>query len=389
MTRVMKPDTETAATRPGLAEDEATITNKMWRSGWQRYVFPSFWLIYLAQVASGVSKHSTGTAAVVGYALIFAFAACYLLAMTSGWSGQTRRFWMFYGLAIAIFVIELPLAQEDAFVCAVYLAVLAVASDHRFSTGIVAALVVSTIVVPALVPSWHTGLQFSTGLIVALVSGAMYGFFNLVRSNIALSEARAEVARLAAENERSRIARDLHDLLGHSLTTITVKASLARRLSGIDPARATQEISEVEELSRRALTDVRTAVSGYHDVTLIGEIASAREVLRAAGVDATLPGAVDVVDPSLQELFGWVTREGVTNIVRHSRAERCEILLGANWIDICDNGKGGLSGAGNGLSGLRERVEAAGGSVTIGGATGLIGFRLRVDVPLDSELVPS
>ncbi|SOD70543.1 two-component system sensor histidine kinase DesK [Jatrophihabitans sp. GAS493] len=375
--------------RPGLAEEEHQITSKMWRSGWQRFVFPSFWLVYLAQVASGINKHSTGAAAFLGYVLIFAFAACYLLAMTSGWSGQTRRFWILYLIAVIIAVIELPLAHEDAFVCVVYLAVLAVASAHRYALGIVAALTVATIVAPALVPSWNAGLNFSTGVIVGLVSMAMFGFFNIVRANIALSEARAEVARLAAENERSRIARDLHDLLGHSLTTITVKASLARRLSSIDPARAAQEIKEVEELSRRALADVRTAVSGYHDVTLIGEIASAREVLRAAGVDATLPGAVDVVDPSLQELFGWVTREGVTNIVRHSRAERCEISLGPNWIDICDNGKGGLSGAGNGLSGLRERVEAAGGFVTIGSATALVGFRLRVDVPLDSELVPS
>jgi two-component system sensor histidine kinase DesK len=186
------------------------------------------------------------------------------------------------------------------------------------------------------------------------------------------------VARLAAENERSRIARDLHDLLGHSLTTITVKAGLAKRLAQLDPERAVREMAEVEQLSRSSLADVRAAVSGYRDVTLVGELASAHEVLRAAGVQAELPGAVDVVDPRLHEVFGWVIREGVTNVVRHARASRATIALGATWITIDDNGRAGIAGAGNGLTGLRERVEAAGGTLVASGRAD--GWRLRVDI---------
>ena len=207
----------------------------------------------------------------------------------------------------------------------------------------------------------------------------MYGFFSIIQSNIELAEARAEVARLAAENERSRIARDLHDLLGHSLTTITVKAGLARRLAERgEAARATAEITEVEELARRTLGEVRAAVSGYHDVTLTGELASAREVLRAAGIALTLPGSVDVVDREAAELFGWVVREGVTNVVRHSRASHCTIRLGERWIEIVDDGRGGTAGAGNGLTGLRERLAAVGGTVEAGG-TGK-GWRVRAEV---------
>ncbi len=198
-----------------------------------------------------------------------------------------------------------------------------------------------------------------------------------------MAAARSEVARLAAENERTRIARDLHDLLGHSLTTITVKAALARRLAERDPRRAAIEIGEVEQLSRRALAEVRSAVSGYRDVRLANELASAHEILRAAGIAADLPGAVDIVDERLLELFGWVVREGVTNVVRHSRAHRCTITLGPTWVEIVDDGRGGSPDAGaGGLTGLRERVAAQQGTVEAGGCPS--GWRLRVAVSLES-----
>ncbi len=121
-------------------------------------------------------------------------------------------------------------------------------------------------------------------------------------------------------------------------------------------------------------------MAGHREVTLAGEIATAREVLRAAGVVAELPGSVDIVDASLSELFGWVTREGVTNVVRHARAAHCAIRVDRNSIEIDDDGRGGVAGAGNGLTGLRERVEAAGGTVRLE-TTPFKGWRLRVEVP--------
>ena len=119
-----------------------------------------------------------------------------------------------------------------------------------------------------------------------------------------------------------RIARDLHDLLGHSLTAASVKAQLAGRLVGQDDARAAAEIGDVERLTRQVLADVRAAVAGYREVSLAVELATAREVLGAAGIAADLPGAVDEVPAGQRELFGWVVREGVTNAVRHSRRQR-------------------------------------------------------------------
>ncbi len=354
---------------------------RKWR-GWRRLVFPGIWLVYLGQTAAGVGKHSSGWAAVAGYAIIAAYCVCYLQALPALWMGRRRRFWMLYAALLVLCAVETLFAHEDAFVMCVFIAVQTVGVlGNRALPAIVALTLVATLT-PRLVTSWHADVQPTNGLTIPLTALAMWGFFGVIRTNQALADARSEVARLAAENERTRIARDLHDLLGHSLTTITVKAGLARRLSERNEnERAAVEIAEVEELSRRSLADVRAAVAGHREVTLAGEIATAREVLRAAGVVAELPGSVDIVDASRSELFGWVTREGVTNVVRHARAAHCTIRVDRNWIEIADDGRGGgVAGAGNGLTGLRERVEAAGGTVRLETAP-FKGWRLRVEVP--------
>jgi two-component system sensor histidine kinase DesK len=136
-------------------------------------------------------------------------------------------------------------------------------------------------------------------------------------------------------------------------------------------------MESVEQLARQALADVRAAVSGYQDVTLAGELARGRELLRAAGVAADLPTACDGVPPERRELFGWVVREGVTNVVRHARAGRCTVELTAFSVEVRDDGIGGPAGAGSGLDGLRARVTAAGGVLTAGPALPR-GWSLRV-----------
>jgi two-component system sensor histidine kinase DesK len=214
---------------------------------------------------------------------------------------------------------------------------------------------------------------------VALVFTVLvvYVFAEAIRANRALLAARAEVARLAQDAERNRIARDLHDLLGHSLTAITIKSDLARHIAEQESSKALGEITDVERLARQALTDVRAAVSGYREVTLAGELARGRELLRASGVTADLPTAVDVVDDTRQELFGWAVREGLTNVARHARATRCTVSITPSEVEIRDDGVGGRGTDGNGLAGLRERVTAAGGTVEAGPAAPR-GWRLRV-----------
>jgi two-component system, NarL family, sensor histidine kinase DesK len=371
---------------PTAPERPPVEPNSIVGGGWKSWVFPALWLVYVGQTASGVGKHSSGVVSVIGYVIIGVFCLLYMAALPTGWHHRFRTFWFCYALAVALTVAEAFIAHEDAFVFCVYLAVLTVAAERRFTAPALVAMTLAATFVPALVPSWHASVSWSNGLTILLVSLAMYGFFHLVKSNRELAAARAEVARLAAETERSRIARDLHDLLGHSLTTITVKAGLARRLAERGEAeRAQTEITEVEQLSRRTLGDVRAAVSGHRDVTLAGELATAREVLRAAAIVGELPGSVDVVDPMLSEVFGWVVREGITNIVRHSHAQHCRVTLGPRWIEIADDGVGGGDGCGSGLRGLAERLEAVGGAITSTG--GFNGFRLRAEVP--AAVVPA
>jgi two-component system sensor histidine kinase DesK len=174
-----------------------------------------------------------------------------------------------------------------------------------------------------------------------------------------------ENARLAVDKERSRFARELHDIMGNSLTVIAVKAELAQKLLEVDLDRARAEIADVERLSRDAMTDVRRAVEGYRDITLPGELVRARAALTAAEIEPDLPSSTDGVPAELQELFAWTVREGVTNVIRHSAATRCVVRLSPDRAEVADNGTAGpsLGGHGSGLDGLRERAADVGATV--------------------------
>nr|WP_245573849.1 sensor histidine kinase [Amycolatopsis nigrescens] len=222
---------------------------------------------------------------------------------------------------------------------------------------------------------------------ICSVSFALLVMGRLIRTVRVLRRAQDEIATLAVTAERERVARDLHDILGHSLTTITVKAGLARRVleSSKDVDSAITEIREVEGLSRSALGDVRATVSEYLEVSLPAEIAGARAALRAAEIDADLPHAVDDVRPDLQRVFGYVLREAVTNVIRHSDARTVRARLGRNWLEIEDDGTAaGEVRQGNGLRGLSERLAEVGGTVTARPKPGG-GFVLRAEAPEHDE----
>jgi two-component system, NarL family, sensor histidine kinase DesK len=232
---------------------------------------------------------------------------------------------------------------------------------------------------------------FILPVMCVLTAFALRGTRYLVSVNAELSEARDELARNAVAEERLRFARDLHDLLGHSLSLIALKSELAGRLAERDPVRARQEMADVEATARQALAEVRDAVSGYRQVSLAQALAEARSALSAAGialsapaVPATLPAAVDAV-------LGWVVREATTNVLRHSRARvvTVGILPGANDVTlvVTDDGRGGDGPWGTGLAGLAERVEALGGRLEAGPALGG-GFRLAAAVPAQLPAEP-
>ena len=220
--------------------------------------------------------------------------------------------------------------------------------------------------------------------------GSAVAFRHLTATVVQLRRAREELARAAVNEERLRFARDLHDLLGHSLSTIVLKSELAGRLAPRAPCRAAAEIADVERTARDALQHVRAAVAGYRRPSLVSELAGARELLAAAGIDMRIDQSPVALPPAADGLLGWAVREGVTNVVRHSRARSCTIRLasrdGRATAEIVDDGSGaGAAGGegGCGLAGLIERATAQGGNVDAGPVAGG-GFRLAVNVPLET-----
>ncbi|MFF3981128.1 sensor histidine kinase [Streptomyces sp. NPDC001828] len=198
-----------------------------------------------------------------------------------------------------------------------------------------------------------------------------------------LRAAREQVRRLAVHQERERVARDMHDVLGHTLSAMTVKLGLTRRIleSSGDVALAVGHVTELETMARTALSDVRATISDYRTLSLDSELAGARLALRAAGVRAELPAATDAVHPALREVFGYVVREAVTNVLRHSDAELCTVHVGPDWVEVTDNGSSHSGAyAGNGLNGLTERLAAVSGTLEHGAAPGG-GFRVLARGP--------
>ncbi|WP_183091304.1 sensor histidine kinase [Streptomyces radicis] len=192
--------------------------------------------------------------------------------------------------------------------------------------------------------------------------------------------------RAALVEERLRFARDLHDILGHSLSVIALQSELASRLVGSDPEHARGALKSVADLSRRSIADVREVVVGYRMPPLAAEIDEVAAVLRAAGVAAEVSVPREGVPQPVEQALGWVAREATTNILRHSDAGRCLIRLstegGRVLFEVRNDGAGrGSREGGSGLVGLRSRVEAVGGTLTWGHDDGSW-YGVRADIPL-------
>ena len=371
------------ATLPRFSESREIDGPSRWRRG------SGFWLLYLASPLGSAWTDHRLAASIIGTILLVLFAFAYLFLVPLGWYGRgsARRSYAICVVLFALAVAETAVIGVNGLTALVFVAAgTMVLLPAKVGVPSVAVMAVTATVLPIYIEPWHVDeLQWWIGISVAFASIAVFAFTRLVRANHELAAAREEVARLAAERERSRIARDLHDLLGHSLTTVTVKAALARRLVDTDPARAKAEIEAVERIARESLADTRTALAGYREVRLATELATAREVLAAAGIDADLPRVVDDVPADLGGLFGWVVREGITNVVRHSRARHVRVTVDGRAIEVVDDGQGCAGDpGGHGLTGLAERASALGGRLVAGPAEfvdGTGGFRLRIEVP--------
>ena len=353
-------------------------------------VFAAVWLVFLAdslRQAWELAWNGRDTVAgLVGLLATVGFAAAYLAAFS--WvRGRRRRLVTHVEPAAAALILAgllglaavMTLAVGEVGLSAlVYVAVVsAVCLATPAAAVFTAVLAALTLALGTTVPGWSTngGLAFA----ICTAAFAMWGVQQLMTRNLELLRAREQNARLAIKEERNRFARDLHDILGHSLTVITVKAELAARLFDADPDRARTELADLERLSRDALADVRRAVEGYRELTLPGELARARLALQAADIVPDLPSSTDDVPSQLRELFAWTVREGVTNVIRHSGARTCTVRLSADQVEIRDDGSGPVEQRppGHGLAGLRERAAAA-DAVLLTERLQPAGFRLQV-----------
>jgi two-component system, NarL family, sensor histidine kinase DesK len=285
--------------------------------------------------------------------------------------------WLFIGVSA---IAGITLSFRDAFVAATGLTLLTVAANVSIDGSIRSA-------------NWLQIIPLA--LLVRGLGVDMIGFVRLSDALRELQRAREELAHHAVMAERLRMARDLHDLLGHTLSLITMKSELAGRLLQKDPPAATQQVHEVERVARQALREVREAVAGYRQRTLRGELDGARQILEAAGIECTIECEPQSIPLGTDILIAWVVREGVTNVIRHSRAQHCLIRItttdGYIRADISNDGYPRKEASsvewGNGLSGLAERVASEGGKLEVRSQSisNGPGFQLSVEIPARSN----
>jgi two-component system sensor histidine kinase DesK len=370
----MTPAPGIVATSVSLVTEETRMAAGQERARRWGVLIAGIWLIWLFVPIQSAWQLGNTAARWVGIGGTLAFSAVYLVIFgrvrerrmqpDSAVPGRVAAAWLVVLTALGATVVVAVGQAGMATVVYVAIAVV-ILLPVRVAAPIVVALAAGTEILSRTVDGWTDGRVQAVSICVAAL--VVWGITQLMNRNIELMRAREENARLAVEEERNRLARDLHDILGHSLTVITVKAELAGRLMDVDLPRARAEVADLERLSRDALVDVRRAVDGYRELSLPGELARAREALRAAEIEADLPNSAELVPSDLREVFAWAVREGVTNVIRHSGATHCSIRLTAAAVEIEDNGSGcpatsASHGAsqGHGLLGLRERAVAVG-----------------------------
>jgi two-component system, NarL family, sensor histidine kinase DesK len=319
------------------------------------------------------------------------------LALLWGWfwirivAGPDRRFMLpavaAATLILAIFTLRTPPQYGSLFLYAVIMA----GAAFPWRRG-VAAIVILSVLAAVIELARGESVTTSTGQLLneLLVGFATVAGRLLVQANQQLSLAREQIARLAVGEERLRFARDLHDLLGHSLSVIALKSELAGKLIGKSPEQATREVRDIEKVAREALSEVRDAVTGYRQPTLSAELAGAKEALTAAGVECRVDQEQHALPPAVEAALAWAVREGATNVMRHSKAHHCTIRIssrdGQVMLEVVDDGQGGTPVMGSGLLGLEERANERGGRMTAAPLPHE-GFRLQVTLPLGERQI--
>ena len=343
--------------------------------GWLPYV----WLIYCGYF---LFAPALGEPTVLDWALTIAGFLVFLVLYFAGyWLKGKRVLWAAGGiLLLGIVYIPFNPGAGSFFIYAA--AFLGYAGPPRFAMvclGVLLAILgleIWLLDLPAY--AWAPAAIFSV-----IIGGVNIHQAEVSRANARLRLSQDEVERLAKTAERERIARDLHDVLGHTLSVIALKSELAGKLVDRDPERAGREIREVERISREALREVRTAIAGYRSEGLQAELGRARLALESAGIKLEYFAQPVEPGPAQETVLVLALREAVTNVIRHSGARTCRIALseenGEVFLEVRDDGRGGAAPFGIGLSSMRERVEGLGGRMERQGEDGTV---LIVALPL-------
>ncbi len=291
------------------------------------------------------------------------------VSIVAGWSPGARRRWI---ALLAGLILAMAMVGSDAVLVSYFAPFICGATAllipwRSARTVILAAAALGVVI--ALVE--RDGFAAVLALAAAMIGMSVGQGLEGARLQNQLRQAEERTAVLAVAAERERIARDLHDILGHSLTTIAVKADLASRLAARDAEASRTEIDEVATIARQALADVRATASGMREVRLASELASAKSVLLAAGIEAHAPSALPVMDDRDSELLGYVVREAITNVLRHSGAANVHIRVTEDFLEVADDGLG-MTGeqARSGLRGLEQRLQQAGWALVVAGDGG-------------------
>ncbi len=342
------------------------------------------WLAFLIPPVMGIlARDAPASAKAIPLACIAAFIASYVAATSYAFTRPDPFSDTFYPVSAALaassflIFVGLTLAYPGSAAMGIYVIAQVVTTlPPRIGSTVGAALTVGVLLLTSDLPddgAWALGIIS----VAVYVSTVATGFFTR-QSERENRSARRE----AALDERERIARDVHDVLGHTLTVIALKSELAAKLFDRDPTRVRAELADINELSRQAIADVRSTVSGLAGRQLASELAHIKEVADDAGISLTITGTADDADPGHRILFGWVAREAMTNIVRHSGARHAAIDIAEKQIVVTDDGVGfSPLVEGNGLRGLRQRVENAGGRLRIT-SPGPSGRGSRIEVEL-------
>lgn len=351
--------------------------------GWTPYL----WLVYAVFFAAFPFIAGPGPAWWPHVAGLLVFLALYFRGY---WVDGARRL----PIIVALTALGASLAWLNPGALSFFIYATAFVGGAR--TGREAGWWIGGITLAGVVTAWFTGWYHWSVLGSVAVFTPLVGFVNLHyaegrRRDASLRLAQEEIARLAVQGERHRIAADLHDVLGHTLSVVVLKAELATKLLERDPAAARAEMADVERIAREALAATRRVVTGIQATTLADELLRARAVLQAAGVDPRVEppdGRPDVagLPPGAEHALAMVVREAVTNVIRHARAATCRLVVsrldGDLRVDITDDGRGGDIVEGNGIRGMRARLAEVGGRLDIvsGG-----GVHLRAAVPLNGS----